>query len=134
MLRDRDQDTICAVSTPAGIGGLAVIRVSGPGAIEISQRIAPFLPKKLESHRAYYGICYQTLPGFQRGAEIDEVIATYFQSGKSFTGEDTIEISCHGSPYITQTFLKELVQIGARMADRGEFTYRAFMNGRIDLV
>jgi tRNA modification GTPase len=134
LLRDRDQDTICAVSTPAGIGGLAVIRISGPDAGAIAQRIAPFLPVKLESHRAYYGISYRTLPNGKRGAELDEVIATYFQSGKSFTGEDTIEISCHGSAYITHAFLEELALIGARMADRGEFTYRAFMNGRIDLV
>ncbi len=133
MLRDRDLDTICAVSTPAGIGGISVIRVSGSNAATVTKALCDFLPEKLESHRAYYGIL-RSNPTISDGNSIDEVVTTFFQKGRSFTGEDTFEISCHGSPNITRQILEELINSGARAADRGEFTYRAFMNGRMDLV
>lgn len=126
----RDQDTICAVATPPGLGGISVIRVSGSQAQEFSRKIAPFLPVKVESHRSYYGKIIR--PSNQE--VLDEVLITYFESGRSFTGEETIEISCHGSPVVLTEVLKELVLAGARTADRGEFTYRAFSNGRLDLV
>ncbi len=127
---DRDKDTVCAVSTPHGVGGISVIRVSGPQTFAIVSKICPFLPAHPESHRVYLG----NLKNAQSGDEIDEVLVTYFKHGKSFTGEEVIEISCHGSPLICQTILGQLVQLGARPADRGEFTYRAFMNGKLDLV
>ncbi|MEN0057835.1 MAG: tRNA uridine-5-carboxymethylaminomethyl(34) synthesis GTPase MnmE [Bdellovibrio sp.] len=130
MYRDRDQDTICAVSTPHGVGGLSVIRVSGPLALQKVAAIAPFLPEHPESHRVYFGI----LRGPGQTGEIDEVLVTYFQKGRSFTGEEVLEISCHGSPVICQNILQQLVAQGARPADRGEFTYRAFMNSKLDLV
>lgn len=131
--RDRDLDTICAVATPVGVGGISVIRLSGPIAISIARALCSFLPEKPESHRAYYGIL-KSLKTKTDGDPIDEVVATYFAKGKSFTGEDTFEISCHGSPLITREILSEMVNAGARTADRGEFTYRSFMNGKIDLV
>lgn len=130
MNPSRDQDTICAVATPPGLGGISVIRVSGSKARELTRKIAPFFPKNAESHRVYYG--HLLRPVDQE--KIDEVLLTYFETGRSFTGEESVEISCHGSPVILTEVLKELVQGGARMADRGEFTYRAFLNGRIDLV
>jgi tRNA modification GTPase len=132
MFQDRDQDTICALSTPAGVGGIAVIRLSGPKAFSIARSLCQFLPESnsIQSHRAYYGM----LQCFQSQETIDEVIATAFKKGHSFTGEDTCEVSCHGSPVIARQILEEMTRAGARAADRGEFTYRAFMNGRMDLI
>jgi len=127
---DRDSQTICAVSTPHGVGGISVIRISGPQSLEITRKIAGFLPQKIESHKAYFG----TLQDPQSHEDIDEVLATYFQKGRSFTGEEVVEISCHGNPHICQSILNLLIAGGARSADRGEFTYRAFMNGNVDLV
>ncbi|MEZ0390796.1 MAG: tRNA uridine-5-carboxymethylaminomethyl(34) synthesis GTPase MnmE, partial [Pseudobdellovibrionaceae bacterium] len=92
-----------------------------------------FLPEKPESHHAYYGILRSQKLSI-KSDPIDEVVVTYFQKGRSFSGEDTIEISCHGSPQIVREILSELINAGGRPADRGEFTYRAFMNGRLDLV
>lgn len=125
----RDRQTITAVATPAGVGGISVIRLSGPEALSIVRRIFR-LPEQIESHRVYYG----SLRDPQDGREIDEVLLTWFSEGRSFTGEPTAEISCHGSPIICQEILRVLIEQGAMAADRGEFTYRAFMNGRIDLV
>ncbi len=133
MARDRDLDTICAQSTPSGLGGISVIRVSGPKAVSMVRALCDFIPEIPESHRAYYGFL-RSLNVDIDGEPVDEVIATYFQKGRSFTGEDTLEISCHGNPQIVREILSELVKAGARPADRGEFTYRAFMNGRLDLV
>lgn len=130
MIPSRDKDTICAVATPPGLGGISIIRVSGLQARVITRKIALFFPENPESHKVYYG--YLTRPETQE--KVDEVLLTYFESGRSFTGEETLEISCHGSPLILTEVLKLLVQCGARMADRGEFTFRAFFNGRIDLV
>lgn len=127
---DRDQDTICAVSTPHGVGGISVIRVSGSHTLSIVSKICSFLPEHPESHKAYFG----SLKEAQSANEIDEVLVTFFKNGRSFTGEEVIEISCHGSPVICQSILHQLVLLGARPADRGEFTYRAFMNGKLDLV
>lgn len=131
MLLERagDEDTICALSTPPGHGGIAVIRVSGTKAFKIARAVCPFLPASPESHRVYYGIAKE-----KSGSEIDEVLVTCFEDGRSFTGEQTAEISCHGSPVLSLNILNELVHSGARTARNGEFTYRAFMNGRIDLV
>lgn len=127
---DRDKDTICAVSTPHGVGGISVLRVSGPLTYSIVSKLCTFLPEHPESHKVYFG----NLKTAQGGDVIDEVLVTYFKTGNSFTGEEVIEISCHGSPLICQTILRALIQLGARAADRGEFTYRAFMNGKLDLV
>lgn len=128
---DRDLDTICAISTPPGIGGIHVIRISGSLALKITRSFAPFLPDKMESHRVYYGTLVSEQNNFEA---IDEVLVTYFRHGSSFTGEETIEIACHGSPYIAQQIVKMATLYGSRLADRGEFTYRSFLNGKIDLI
>lgn len=130
MILERDKDTICALSTPPGSGGIAVVRVSGPQAAQISKKLCAFLPSELESHRVYYGFIFD--PSLNE--KIDEVLVTYFAEGRSFTAEETIEISCHGGEIISNEILRNLVLLGARPAERGEFTYRAFMNGRIDLI
>jgi tRNA modification GTPase len=127
---ERNEQTICAISTPHGVGGIAVIRVSGSEALKICQKLSKKLKStQVESHRVYFSDLNDL-----NGNKVDEVLFTYFANGKSFTGEEVVEISCHGSPFITQQILDLLVQSGARMADRGEFTYRAFMNNKLDLV
>ena len=127
---ERNEQTICAISTPHGVGGIAVIRVSGPAALKVCQKLSKKLnTTKVESHRVYFSDLNDL-----NGNKVDEVLFTYFANGKSFTGEEVVEISCHGSPFITQQILDLLVQSGARLADRGEFTYRAFMNNKLDLV
>jgi tRNA modification GTPase len=126
----RDQDTICAPATAPGLGALSLIRVSGAKAAEVTRKLASFLPARLESHRIYYGL----LRDLESGQPIDEVLLSYFQAGRSFTGEETCEISCHGSEAVVHEILRHLILAGARPAERGEFTYRAFMRGRIDLV
>ena len=126
-LRPQDQDTICAQATPIGLGSIAVLRVSGDQSITILRRLCSFLPKKLTSHQAYFGsLSYQ-------GEVIDEVVILYFEKGRSFTSETIFEICCHGSPVICSEILQALEELGCRSAQRGEFTYRAFLSGRIDL-
>ena len=128
MLRD---DIICALSTPQGVGALAIVRVSGAYSAAL---LTPYFISKriqksgLESHRAFFGD-YSI-----DGEHIDEVLITYFEEGKSFTGEESFEISCHGSPYIVSRIMESLLEAGARLADPGEYTMRAFMNGRMDLA
>lgn len=127
-----DQSTICAISTPQGTGGIAVIRVSGKNAISVSDRIfsARTIGKTLSSARPN-SILVGTI---QAGNEIvDEVVAVIFREPHSFTGEDVVEISCHGSVYIQQLILQLLIENGARLAFPGEFTQRAFLSGKMDL-
>nr|HPR01765.1 tRNA uridine-5-carboxymethylaminomethyl(34) synthesis GTPase MnmE [Saprospiraceae bacterium] len=126
------KDTICALATSPGTAAIAVIRVSGPEAFAIADKI--FKPAKkdrkistAESHTIHFGI-------IAMGNEmIDEVLVSVFRSPHSYTGEDAIEISCHGSPYIQQKILELLLKNDARMAKPGEFTLRAFLNGKFDL-
>lgn len=130
LLKADDEQTISALSTAPGTGGIAVIRVSGSEALAIARKLCRFLPEMPESHRVFFGICRDP----ETNEALDEVLVTYFADGRSFTGEETIEISCHGSQVLAATLLKALIRAGSRLARRGEFTYRAFMNGRIDLV
>lgn len=127
----REAQSIHALATPLGRSGVAVLRISGPGAVGIVRRIAPFLPAEPESHRVYYGHLESLL---QPGRQVDEVLVTPFLGGRSFTGEESVEISCHGNPVIIDEIQKELIHAGSLPAEPGEFTYRAFMNGRLDLV
>ena len=123
-------DPIAALATAPGIGAIAVLRVSGEGAIAITNRM--FRGKDLtrqDSHTAHFG----TLRNRQDGV-IDEVVVTVFRSPRSFTKEDVVEISCHGSEFIIQQILRRLTQEGVRLARPGEFTQRAFLNGQFDLV
>ena len=125
--------TICAISTAPGVGGIAVIRVSGPDTFKICDRI--FRPKKagksLSTQKAYT-LTYGSIVG-NNDETIDEVIAAVFCAPHSFTGEDTVEITCHGSTYIQQQILQSLISSGCRIAQPGEYTQRAFMNGKMDL-
>ncbi len=122
-------DTIVALATPPGLGAIAVIRLSGPDAIGLGARI--FKGKNLlkqASHTAHFGRLEA-----EDGRILDEVLVTLFQAPRSYTGENIVEISCHGSPYIQQEIIQLCVRQGARMAMAGEFTLRAFMNGKMDL-
>lgn len=124
------QSTIAAVSTPAGTGGIAVIRISGPDAIEIvggAWRGKPL--KEIAGHTATLGKYVST-----SGELIDECLATLFRAPQSFTGEDVVEISVHGSVWIQREIMADLIRRGARAAGPGEFTQRAFLNGRLDLA
>lgn len=124
------QSTIAAVSTPAGTGGIAVIRISGLDAIEIvggAWRGKPL--KEIAGHTATLGKYVST-----SGELIDECLATLFRAPRSFTGEDVVEISVHGSVWIQREIMADLIRRGARAAGPGEFTQRAFLNGRLDLA
>lgn len=121
-------DTICALATAGGIGAIGVIRISGSNTLPLVNSI--FKGKNLEqadSHTLHFGKI------MQGDVVLDEVLASVFKNPKSYTGEDTIELSCHGSPYILQKILELLVQKGARLAKPGEFTLRAFLNKKLDL-
>ncbi len=125
------RDTIAAIATPPGIGGIGVIRISGTEAEGIARRlfrtaqpIDAFL-----SHHLYHG----EIVAPETGAVLDDVLIAFLKGPHTYTGEDTLEISCHGGPLILRTVLAEVVRAGARPAGRGEFTKRAFLNGRLDL-
>ena len=122
--------TICAISTPYGAGGIAVIRVSGEEAISIVDRIFSGRKQLAEvtPNTVHYG-------KIQRADEtLDEVLCSVFKAPHSFTGEDTVEIACHGSLFIQQELLRWLIDAGCRAAEPGEFTRRAFLNGKMDLT
>lgn len=127
-----DQATICAIATSPGMGAIATIRLSGEEAIQIADKVFQSVKKdkKLADQKAntlHYGT-------FRDGDDIvDEVVISLFRAPHSFTGEDIIEIGCHGSVYIQQRILQTLIANGARMARPGEFTQRAFLNGKMDL-
>lgn len=127
------EETVAALSTPVGTGGIAVIRMSGPDALSIADRIFQSSRRKriaeTESHKALYGWIVD-----MDGERIDEVLALGMHAPHTFTGEDTVEISCHGGMYICRRILEALIQAGARMAEPGEFSKRAFLNGRMDLT
>lgn len=125
-----ENDTIAAIATARGRAALAVVRVSGPEAIEIVDRC--FRGEDLttvESHTAHVGY----LVG-EDDNEIDQVVTTVFQAPRSATGEDVVEVSCHGGDFAPQMILESLIAHGARMAEPGEFTERAFLNGKMDLA
>ncbi|MCB0411541.1 MAG: tRNA uridine-5-carboxymethylaminomethyl(34) synthesis GTPase MnmE, partial [Bdellovibrionales bacterium] len=107
---------------------------SGADAAQIVRQICPFLPDKPESHRIYYGFLTKFEEGNSSPLKLDEVLLSYFEAGRSFTGEQTLEISCHGGRFLSSLILQQLVAAGARVAQPGEFTQRAFLNQRIDLV
>ena len=122
--------TICAISTPYGAGGIAVIRVSGEQAIEIVDRI--FSGRKQLAEAAPNTVHFGRI---QRADEVlDEVLCSVFKAPHSFTGEDTVEIACHGSLFIQQELLRWLIDAGCKAAEPGEFTRRAFLNGKMDLT
>ena len=125
------QDTICAIATAQG-GAIGVIRVSGPEAISITSRIfTPIGGKPLDERKPYTLTFGKILSG--EGEVIDEVLVSVFRAPHSYTGEDSTEISCHGSSYILQQVMRRLIECGCRTALPGEYTQRAFLNGKMDL-
>ena len=132
MINHLKDDTIAAISTAPGVGGIAVIRISGNQSIEIVSSIFKANKKDVETktasaYQAIYGTIYEC------EEEIDKVVVSLFRAPHSFTGEDVVEISCHGSIYIQQRILSLLINKGCRLATAGEFTQRAFFNGKMDL-
>ena len=126
-----EKDTIIALATPPGSGAISVVRLSGEKAIDL---VAPHFKaksgkdlKECESHTVHLGNLYE------RERLLDEVLVTIFRAPRSYTGENVVEISCHGSPYIQQEILQFFLALGCRMAQAGEFTLRAFLNGKMDL-
>ena len=120
-------DTIAALSTPSGTGAVALLRVSGPGAKLVAAKV--FTGPALVPRRALFGKITAA-----DGSPLDDVLLTYFAAPGSYTGEDTVEISCHGGVLVTRRVLERLVQAGARPAGPGEFTQRAYLNGKLDLT
>lgn len=124
-------DIICAISTPPGMGAIAILRLSGEGCISLTERIFESPSGKHLSEAKGNTVHFGSI---RDGKElIDEVLVNLFRAPHSFTGEESVEISCHGSVYIQQRILKLLVDTGARLAAPGEFTQRAFLNGKMDL-
>ena len=133
-------DTICAVATAPGMGAIAVVRLSGSRSHDIACRLFhwrgnPFPKERIEAYRAYYGQIVDASQHCEQSTDVlDEVVVTFFKAPHSFTGEDSVEISVHGSVFIQQRLLELLVEEGARMAMPGEFTRRAFVNRKFDLA
>ncbi|MBN2383002.1 tRNA uridine-5-carboxymethylaminomethyl(34) synthesis GTPase MnmE [bacterium] len=129
-------DIIVAIATPRGQSALGVIRLSGPGALDLAATIFSKSGSNsgdstsLKPHHAYYGAIFEP----ERKTRIDEVIVTLFPAPHSYSGEDLVEISCHGNPFILDQVVHVCLDLGARLARPGEYTFRAFINGRIDLV
>ena len=122
-------DTIVALATAPGIGAIAVIRLNGTKAIDICNKLFP--AKDLHQqpgHTLHFGAIVEN------GCTIDEVVVSLYKAPRSYTGEDIVEISCHGSPYIQQQIIDACIHTGARMAKPGEYTMRAFLNGKLDLT
>ncbi|HEX8659325.1 MAG TPA: tRNA uridine-5-carboxymethylaminomethyl(34) synthesis GTPase MnmE [Hymenobacter sp.] len=131
MVQTIFSDTIVALSTPPGVGALAVIRLSGPAAVDIT---AAVFSKRGLVEAAGHTLHYGTLRDPDGGAILDEVVVALYRAPRSFTREDVVEISCHGSDYVVRQVLALLLRHGARLAEAGEFTKRAFLNGALDLA
>jgi tRNA modification GTPase len=128
MLR---QDTIAAIATPFGMAGVGIIRISGPEALKFARRIFQSAHKNCpwETHHLYHG----DIISADGKIILDEVLISFMRQPHSFTGEDVIEINCHGSPLIIGSILTQLLELGCRLARPGEFSQRAFFNNRLDL-
>jgi len=124
--------TICAISTPNSVGGISVIRISGDDAIKIASKVFQPISTDSVEKMAGYTCCYGRV--VFDGKEIDDGVLTVFRSPKSFTGEDVCEISCHGGIFVTKQVLRAIVSSGATPAQAGEFTKRAFLNGKMSLT
>jgi tRNA modification GTPase len=125
------EDTIVAIATPSGAGAISIVRMSGPEALAISDSV--FRGSAPLSNTPSYTMCHGRVVD-ATGDVIDQVLAAVFHSPRSYTGEDMVEINCHGGVFVTRKVLSALIEAGARHADPGEFTKRAFLNGKIDLA
>src|SRR5512143_2126344 len=128
----RLNDTIAAVSTPPGRGGIGIVRISGPQARAIAEAMLRFPPRSEAGSWIPWSAVLAELPDAS-GHTVDQVVVTYFAAPRSYTAEDVIEISCHGAPVVLRYALERACAWGARLAEPGEFTLRAYLNGRIDL-
>ncbi len=124
-------DTICAISTPYGVGAISMVRISGSEAIAIANRL--FKGQDLNVISTHVSV-YGRIVNYKNNEFIDEVMTTVHRSPKSFTTEDVVEINCHGGLFVTAKIIELIIENGARLAEPGEFTKRAFLNGRIDLT
>ena len=122
-------DTIVALATPAGIGAIGVIRLSGTNAIEIVNQLFPSKDLHVQkTHTIHVGFIKE------ENVYIDEVVVSLYKNPASYTGEDVVEIGCHGSPFVQQQIIQACIRKSARLAKAGEFTQRAFLNGKLDLT
>lgn len=126
-------DVIAAIATPSGVGGVGIVRISGKDAIAVADRVYRNASDQqlasFETHTIHYGYCCDA-----QGKWIDEVLVSIMKAPRSYTAEDVVEINCHGGPVALHAVLDAVIRAGARLADPGEFTRRAFVNGRIDLT
>ncbi|CRX38788.1 tRNA uridine-5-carboxymethylaminomethyl(34) synthesis GTPase MnmE [Estrella lausannensis] len=122
-------ETVAAIATPPGEGGVAMIRISGQQAFDVAERVFSGPVKNYRSHTAHFGYIKDGA-----GSRVDEVLLLPMKGPRSFTGEDTVEIFCHGGSLITKKVLEVVLKAGARAASPGEFTFKAFMNGKVDLT
>ena len=122
-------DTIVALATPTGVGAIGVIRLSGSKAIDIVNKLFPSKDlSKQSTHTIHVGFIKED------SVDVDEVVVSLYKNPKSYTGEDVVEIGCHGSPFVQQQVIQACIRKGARLAKAGEFTQRAFLNGKLDLT
>ena len=128
------EDSICATATPSGSGGISVVRVSGPQAVKIADKVVRCRRGGV-ADMASHSVRFAAFVAVGGSAEevLDEGVVTLFRAPRSYTGEDVVELACHASPYIVRRLLSALTDAGARMAEPGEFTKRAFLNGKMDL-
>nr|1XZQ_B Chain B, Probable tRNA modification GTPase trmE [Thermotoga maritima] len=120
---DKLMDTIVAVATPPGKGAIAILRLSGPDSWKIVQKHLR-TRSKIVPRKAIHGWIHEN------GEDVDEVVVVFYKSPKSYTGEDMVEVMCHGGPLVVKKLLDLFLKSGARMAEPGEFTKRAFLNGK----
>jgi tRNA modification GTPase len=125
-------ETVAAIATPAGVGGIGIVKISGPSAWAIGQRLfqPAGVPEKLCSHRLYHGHIVEP----ETGRPVDEVLTSFMRTPHTYTREDVVEINCHSGMAVLERILELVLRSGARLAEPGEFTRRAFLNGRIDLT
>ncbi len=129
LIFDMSATTIAAIATPPGQGAIALIRMSGPDAVPIAKKLFHPFPENPRARFQYFGRCLD-----ENQATIDEVLLTWFHAPASFTGEEVVEIACHGGSIVTQCLIERIFALGAVPAEPGEFSQRAFLNGKIDLT
>jgi len=129
----KEFDTICAIATPIGEGGVAIIRISGENALNIASKIFTSKNNYDVKNMQTYTMKYGNVIDVENKEIVDEVILSYMKAPNSYTGENVVEVNCHGGVVSTNSVLNQIIKVGARLAEPGEFTKRAFLNGRIDL-
>lgn len=130
LTNSQNKNDICALSTANGVSAIAVLRVSGPNSLTILKKLCRLSEKKsIKPRNVFLAYIFDS-----ENNKIDQVLVTYFEDKHSYTGESSFEVSCHGSPTIIKSILNRMNELGARSAEPGEFTYRAFLNNKIDLI